>query len=95
MLHWRGKRPFTSTHYYPAQLKERHGGAYIIVEVKADNQIVAPVVQAKKEFAQQMAVASGMTYHIIKASDANQGLYTYLLDDAGQPIQPPLAQPGT
>lgn len=25
MLNWRGKRPFTSTHYYPAQLKEIHG----------------------------------------------------------------------
>jgi adenine specific DNA methylase Mod len=25
MLHWRGKRPFTSTQYYPAQLKETHG----------------------------------------------------------------------
>ncbi|MDM8520280.1 site-specific DNA-methyltransferase [Anaerolineales bacterium HSG6] len=25
MLNWRGKRPFTSTHYYPAQLKETHG----------------------------------------------------------------------
>ena len=25
MLNWRGKRPFTSTHYYPAQLKEVHG----------------------------------------------------------------------
>jgi len=25
MLHWRGKRPFTSTHYYPAQLREQHG----------------------------------------------------------------------
>lgn len=25
MLHWKGKRPFTSTQYYPAQLKERHG----------------------------------------------------------------------
>jgi adenine-specific DNA-methyltransferase len=27
MLHWRGKRPFTSTHFYPAQLKEQHGQA--------------------------------------------------------------------
>ncbi len=27
MLNWKGKRPFTSTHYYPAQLKERHGTA--------------------------------------------------------------------
>ena len=26
MLNWRGKRPFTSTQYYPAQLKEVHGG---------------------------------------------------------------------
>lgn len=25
MLNWKGKRPFTSTQYYPAQLKERHG----------------------------------------------------------------------
>jgi DNA modification methylase len=25
ILHWKGKRPFTSTHYYPAQLKENHG----------------------------------------------------------------------
>lgn len=27
MLTWRGKRPFTSTHFYPAQLKEVHGEA--------------------------------------------------------------------
>ncbi len=25
MLNWHGKRPFASTHYYPAQLKEVHG----------------------------------------------------------------------
>lgn len=25
MLNWKGKRPFRSTHYYPAQLKEVHG----------------------------------------------------------------------
>lgn len=25
MLNWKGKRPFTSTQYYPAQLKERYG----------------------------------------------------------------------
>ena len=27
MLNWKGKRPFTSTRYYPAQLKEQHGEA--------------------------------------------------------------------
>ena len=25
MLHWKGKRPFESTQFYPAQLKETHG----------------------------------------------------------------------
>ncbi|MBD2596031.1 site-specific DNA-methyltransferase [Nostoc spongiaeforme FACHB-130] len=25
MLHWKGKRPFNSTQYYPAQSRERHG----------------------------------------------------------------------
>ena len=25
MLHWKGKRPFTSTQFYPAQQKESHG----------------------------------------------------------------------
>ena len=27
MLHWKGKRPFNSTQYYPAQLKEVYGEA--------------------------------------------------------------------
>ena len=27
MLHWKGKRPFTATQFYPAQLKEQHGEA--------------------------------------------------------------------
>ena len=27
MLHWKGKRPFTSTQFYPAQLREVHGEA--------------------------------------------------------------------
>lgn len=27
MLNWRGKRPFRSTQYYPAQPKEQHGAA--------------------------------------------------------------------
>ena len=25
MLHWKGKRPFSTTQFYPAQLKENHG----------------------------------------------------------------------
>ncbi|WP_213298004.1 TnsA endonuclease N-terminal domain-containing protein [Paraburkholderia sacchari] len=65
--------------YYPDFLFEREDGTYVIVEVKADNQIEDAVVQAKKEFANQMAVASGMEYRLIKASDANARHYRMLL----------------
>jgi hypothetical protein len=65
--------------YYPDFLFQKDDGTYVIVEVKGDNLIDDPVVRAKQEFAEQMAVASGMTYRIIKGSDANQGRYSELL----------------
>jgi ribosomal protein S21 len=46
----------------------------LIVEVKANNQIEDAVRQAKKGFAQQIAVARGMEYHIPKSSDADKRL---------------------
>ena len=52
---------------------------YVIVEVKADNQIEDAVVQAKKDFAQQIAVASGMEYRILKSSDADKRQFRALL----------------
>ena len=52
---------------------------YVIVEVKADNQIEDAVVQAKKDFAQQIAVASGMEYRILKSSDADKRQFRVLL----------------
>lgn len=66
--------------YYPDFLFQKDDGSYVIVEVKGDNKIDDPVVQAKKEFAEQMAVASGMTYRIIKGSDASKGHYTSLFN---------------
>ena len=69
--------------YYPDFLflrKEADGTEkYVIVEVKADNQINDAVVQAKKEFAEQLAVASGMEYRLIKATDASQRKYRMLM----------------
>ncbi len=69
--------------YYPdfIFLREEPDGSlkYVIVEVKADNQIEDAVVQAKKEFAQQIAVASGMEYRILKSSDADNRHYRLLL----------------
>lgn len=52
---------------------------YVIVEVKADNQIEDAVVQAKKDFAQQIAVASGMEYRTLKSSDADKRHFRVLL----------------
>jgi len=65
--------------YYPDFLFERENGSFVIVEVKADNQIEDAIVQAKMDFAQQIAVASGMEYRMIKASDANNRHYRMLM----------------
>ena len=65
--------------YYPDFLFEKENGSYVIVEVKADYQIDDPIVQAKREFAEQMADASGMTYRLLKGSEAQAGQYSSLL----------------
>jgi len=69
--------------YYPDfifQREEPDGSLkYVIVEVKADNQIEDAVVQAKKDFAQQIAVASGMEYRLMKSTDADKRSYRVLL----------------
>jgi hypothetical protein len=39
------------------------------------------VVQAKKAFAQQIAVVSGMEYHIMKSSDADKRQFRMLLPE--------------
>jgi len=69
--------------YYPdfVFLREEPDGKekYVIVEVKADNQIDDTVVQAKKDFAHQIAVASGMEYRIIKSTDADSRHYRLLM----------------
>ncbi len=66
--------------YYPDFLFERDDGKMVIVEVKGDHQIDTPVVQAKREFAEQMAIASGMTYEMIKGTDASAHSYARLLN---------------
>lgn len=50
----------------------------MIVEVKGDNRIDEPVVKAKKEAAEQLAIVNGMTYHIIKDSEASGISYPFL-----------------
>lgn len=69
--------------YYPDFLYQRKDdGAYVIVEVKADYQIDAPIVQAKQDFAEQMAMASRMDYALIPATQV--GDYENLLFGEGE-----------
>jgi hypothetical protein len=56
--------------YYPDFLLQKKEGSWVIVGVKGDNKIEDPVVLAKQFFAEQMAVASGMTYKVMQRSDA-------------------------
>ena len=65
--------------YYPDFLFQKDDNTYVIVEVKGDNKIDDPVVQAKKEFAERMAKDNQMTYRIIKGSEADAGQYRQLL----------------
>jgi hypothetical protein len=44
--------------------------SYVIVEVKGEHKLEDPIVKAKQEFAEQIAVASGMQYKIIGGQEA-------------------------
>lgn len=48
--------------YYPDFLALMEDGSYQLIEVKGDNKIDDKVVLAKKEAAEEMAVASGVQY---------------------------------
>ena len=54
--------------YYPDFLAKMKDGTYQLIEVKGDNKIDDVVVQAKKEAALEMAVASGIKYEMYAGS---------------------------
>ena len=56
--------------YYPDFLVQKEDGSYIIIEVKGDHMIDDAVVQAKKEYAKQIAAASAMEYIIVPGTKA-------------------------
>lgn len=60
--------------YYPDFLVQKQDGSYIIIEVKGENMIDNAVVQAKKEYAQQIASASKMEYIIVPGMQATERL---------------------
>lgn len=63
----------TLRHYFPDFLIKQKDGHYTIVEIKGDNKLDDPVVQAKKEYAQSLALINNMQYEVIAGSDALQG----------------------
>ncbi|PTV93159.1 type III restriction/modification enzyme restriction subunit [Halanaerobium saccharolyticum] len=66
--------------YYPDFLVETEDGTQIIVEVKADYMVEDPVVEAKSEYAKQLASASSMRYEIVKSSKADKGFIDFISD---------------
>lgn len=60
--------------YYPDFLVQKDDGSYIIIEVKGENMIDDAVVQAKKEYAQQIASASSMDYIIVPGKQTTHKL---------------------
>ena len=60
--------------YHPDFLVRLKDGSYVIVEVKGDNMIEDEIVKAKADYANQLAVASKMTYTMIKGTDAMNGI---------------------
>lgn len=60
--------------YYPDFLVQKKDGSYLIIEVKGEHMIDSAVVQAKKEYAQQIASASKMDYIIVPGKQASAKL---------------------
>jgi hypothetical protein len=60
--------------YYPDFLVQLKDSSYVIVEVKGDNMIEDEVVKAKADYANQIAIASQMSYKMIKGTDALNGI---------------------
>lgn len=60
--------------YYPDFLVQKEDGSYIIIEVKGEHMIDNAVVQAKKEYAKQIASASSMDYIIVPGKQAKNNI---------------------
>ncbi|ACJ33551.1 DEAD/DEAH box helicase family protein [Anoxybacillus flavithermus] len=68
--------------YYPDFLIKKKDGTWLIVEVKGDNKIDDPLVEAKRLAAIEMAGASQMDYHIVKGTDVERHHYPFITKDS-------------
>ena len=74
-VHYVDPETFAIRTYYPDFLIQRKDGSWLIIEIKGDDQWDDSVVKAKKEYAERQALASGMAYEMIKASQAKSARY--------------------
>lgn len=58
--------------YYPDFLVQMLDDSFTLIEVKQDNMIDNAIVLAKKDYAQQIAASSHMSYQMIKGSEASK-----------------------
>jgi len=65
--------------YYPDFVFIDENEKYVIVEVKGDDKWDDAVVLKKKEYVEQIAVASGMRYEMVKGSEVEAREYRKLL----------------
>jgi type III restriction enzyme len=82
----------TVRRYFPDFLVQKTDGSYLIIEVKGDNKLDDPVVLAKQSYAQQLAAASQMTYHMVRSSNVAKGLHW---EDLGFPQYQPAQSPSS
>lgn len=55
--------------YYPDFVIQEQDGSYTILEVKGDHLYDDAIVEAKADYARQMAAAAGMQYRMLKSSE--------------------------
>lgn len=73
VIHYVDPESHTVRSYYPDFLVQKTDGSYVIVEVKGDNLVNDAVVKAKAAYATQLAVASRMSYQMVKGSEVMEG----------------------
>ena len=61
--------------YFPDFLVKKDDDTYVIIEVKGEHQLEDPVVKAKQDYAEQLAVASGMSYKVIGGKSVGKAGY--------------------
>ncbi|MDO8368098.1 MAG: DEAD/DEAH box helicase family protein [Saprospiraceae bacterium] len=68
-IHYVDPVSHTLRSYYPDFVIQEKDGSYTIIEVKGDHMFDDAVIEAKAEYAKQMATAAGMRYWMVKSSE--------------------------